>query len=94
MKIKATKPRQVLHAERWADGSRKTPMGARRRIECRIAPSSVIVEDMAPGQPSRFEFTERGQAVDLVMADDGYRVLGMTRGGTGAPTFSATGGRR
>jgi len=92
VKFKATKPEQILRAERWADGSRMTPLGTRRRIECRIAPSSVIIEDMAPGQPSRFEFTERGQAVDLVMADEGYRVLGMTRGGHGAPTFIAAGG--
>jgi hypothetical protein len=56
-------------------------IGTRRRIEARSAPLPNVTNlvGMAPGQPTRFEFTQPGQAVDLERRADGWHVVGMLR---------------
>lgn len=58
----------------------------RRRLEPNgRLPHAVSLTGMAPGQPTRFEFTRQDQAIDLERRADGWHVVGPTRSGDRRP---------
>jgi hypothetical protein len=62
-----------LHPPRIGERRRMRPSGR--------LPYGVVLEGMAPGQPTRFKFTDPGQGFDLERRADGWHVVGRQRAG-------------
>jgi hypothetical protein len=73
------------------DGESRIEIGQRKRIECawcsmRDGNGTLIIDGMAPGDPTRFRINRAGQALDLEWTAAGFRVVGVVQpGGRGMP---------
>jgi hypothetical protein len=63
-------------------GLRPPHIGERRRmLPSGRLPYGLVLEGMAPGQPSRFEFTDPGQGFEIERRADGWHVVQTVRSG-------------
>jgi hypothetical protein len=67
-----------LHPPRIGERQRVVPSGR--------LPNHIVLEGMAPEQPTRFEFTDPDQRLDLERHADGWRVVQTVRSGAASRT--------